>query len=87
MKNMVILATEYKAIQNKIKALQEEQEQKRNEIIEQMDGQNIVTVGQYTIRNQLVTSERLNTKALKNDYPLLCEEYTEKQETTRFTIG
>ena len=87
MKNMVILATEYKAIQNKIKALQEEQEKKRNEIIEQMDGQSVVTCGQYTIRNQLVTSERLNTKELKKDYPLLCEGYTEKQETTRFTIG
>lgn len=86
MANLLIMATTYKTLKAKETALKTEMDAVRAEIIKAMDGQEKVVCGQYTITNQTITSNVLNTTRLKAERPDVAEEFTEEKETTRFTV-
>ena len=87
MKNLLIMATEYKSIISKENALKAEKDALKADMIKAMGGKEKVVCGQYTIRNQVVISNVLNTARLKAEKPDVAEEYTEEKTTTRFTVG
>ena len=83
---MLIMATEYKTLKARETAIKAEMEALKAEMIKAMDGADKVTCGQYTITNQIITSNVLNTARLKAERPDVAEQYTEEKETTRFTV-
>lgn len=86
MKNLLIMATEYKAMKAKEQALKNEMETLKADIITAMDGQKKVIVGQYTITNEIIVSHVLNTKRIKEERPDIAETFTEEKEAPRFTV-
>ena len=85
-RNLLIMATEYKAMKAKEQALKAEMDALKAEMIASMNGQEKVVIGQYTIQNQTIISNVLNTARLKAEKPEIAEEYTEEKETSRFTV-
>lgn len=86
MKNLLIMATEYKSMKAKADALKAEMDALKAEMINAMDGKEKVVCGQYTIQNQTIISNVLNTSRLKAERPDVVEMYTEEKETSRFTV-
>ena len=86
MKNMLIMATEYKALKARESALKAEMDALKADMLKLMDGAEKVVCGQYTIQNQTIISNVLNTKRLQAERPDVAEEYTETKESTRFTV-
>lgn len=85
-KNLLIMATEYKTLKAKENALKAEMDALKAEMITALDGREKVVIGQYTISNQIITSNVINTKRLQAERPDVAEEFTEEKETTRFTV-
>lgn len=46
-----------------------------------------VTAGDYVVRYKTVTSNRLDSKALKSDLPDVYSKYTKESTSRRFTIN
>jgi len=86
MANTLINATKYMKLKKQMDALKAEMDALKAEMIEDMDGAEKVTCGQYTITNQTIKSRVIDTKRLKEERPDIAEEFTEEKETTRFII-
>lgn len=86
MANLLIKATQYKAIQARMKDLQAELEELKAEIVSGMDGQEKAVVGQYTIWNKTVSSMRFDTKTFEQENPELANRYKKESVCTRFEI-
>ena len=85
-KNMLILATEYKAMKAKEEQLKIEMDALKAEMISAMNGEQQVVCGQYKITYQTIVSNVINTKALEKDFPELVKDYRTEKETKRFTV-
>lgn len=85
-KNLLILCTEYKSMKARMEAMKAELEAMKAEIIPLMNGQEKVTIGQYTVTLQEITSHVIDTKRLKAEKPDIAEQYTEEKTSERFTV-
>ena len=79
-------AREYREILAEIKALQEQADAIKADLIAEMDArqQDAVSAGAYTIRYTVYESSRVNTARLKADG--LYDQYSSKQTALRFTV-
>ena len=68
------VSEEITALEDRIKAHMEQEEV------------SIITTAEYQIRWVEITSSRLDTTALKHDYPNLAQNYTNTTVTRRFTL-
>ena len=68
------VSEEITALEDRIKAHMEQEEV------------TIITTAEYQIRWVEITSSRLDTAALKHDYPNLTQNYTNTTVTRRFTL-
>ena len=86
---MEIHARNYRAIQAQIKALEEQQDLIKAEMIAEMDAQQAeeVRAGEYTIRYKLVSSNRFDSTAFKKTHPALYADFTKESVSTRFTVS
>jgi len=80
-------AESYKKLQHYIKALQEDLDRQKAEIIEMMEGADSVTVNAFIIKNQTVETTRLDTKTIKAQLPEIYNRFAVKTTSTRFTIS
>ena len=86
MKNMLILATEYKALKARENALKAEMDALKAEMIKRMEGAEKVVCGQYTIQNQTIVSNVFDTKRFETENPKIAEAYKVEKTTSRFTV-
>ena len=86
MANLLIMATEFKSMKAKEKALKAEMAELEKKMIDAMNGAEEVTCGQYTISYKTIVSNVLNTSRLKAERPEVAEEFTEEKTTSRFTV-
>jgi len=64
-----------------------EQKQKAENLLKEMLGENeIGTAGNRVVTWKSVSQERLDSKTLKAEHPVLCKKYTNKTSYRRFTI-
>ncbi|MCL2226258.1 MAG: hypothetical protein FWB97_01320 [Oscillospiraceae bacterium] len=84
-----IVATEYRALQAEIKALEEQADALKQTMIKEMDARQAekLQAGAFEIRYTLVESSRLDSKKLKADHADLCAQYTSKTTSTRFQVA
>ena len=84
---MELHARNYRTIQAQIKALEEQQDLIKAEMIAEMDARQAeeVRAGEYTIRYKLVESNRVDTAALKAAG--IYDQYTKKSTAIRFTVS
>lgn len=85
-----------KQIVNRVKKLLDLEAQKaalekqigavKAEIQADMQDTDELRAGAYLIRWPVVKSERVDTSAMRKDYPNLCTEYTKTVESRRFSI-
>ena len=82
-------AREYRDIQAEIKALEEQADALKQQMIKHMDNVRAdeLRVGEYTIRYKLVESSRLDSSALKAAQPEIFDAYTKKTTSTRFQVA
>lgn len=86
MANMLIMATTYKTLKAKEKALQEEIKALQADMITAMAGKEKVTCGQYVISNQTITSHNIDVKRLQAEKPDIANEFMTEKVTSRFTV-
>ena len=79
-------ARDYREIMAEIKALQEQADYLKAELIAEMDARqaDAVAAGAFTIRYTAYESTRVDTKALKSAG--LYEQYSSKQTALRFSV-
>ena len=79
-------ARDYREIMAEIKALQEQADFLKSELIAEMDARQAeaVAAGAFTIRYTAYESTRVDTKALKSAG--LYEQYSSKQTALRFSV-
>ena len=79
-------AKDYREIMAEIKALQEQADFLKSELIAEMDARQAeaVAAGAFTIRYTAYESTRVDTKALKSAG--LYEQYSSKQTALRFSV-
>jgi predicted phage-related endonuclease len=82
-------AREYREIQAEIKALQEQAETLKQNMMDEMDCRNVekLEVGEYTIRWGLYESSRLDTAKLKAEHGDLYAAYSKTMCSTRFSVA
>ena len=86
-KNLLILITEYKAKKAQEKAIKNEIESVKKEILPLLNGQDEVICGQYMVRNKEVKTKRIDTDRLFAEHPEINPaDYTEYTVSTRFTV-
>ncbi len=85
--DMTATAKAYRELQAEIKALEEQADTLKQQMIREMDTRNIdrLTAGEYTIRWGLYESSRLDTAAIKAAG--LYEQYSKKTVATRFQVA
>ena len=86
MKNILAKLTTYKAKKNMIDQLEKELESLKNEIVEYMNGQEEITVGQYKATNKDCTRNGIDEKQLKEKYPVIAEEMKKTTVYKRFSV-
>ena len=86
---LTTVATEYRELQNAIKALEEQAETLKQAMIREMDAQQAekMQAGPFEIRYTLVESSRLDTAKLKADHADLYAAYTKRTTSTRFQVA
>ena len=84
--DMEVRARTYREILAEIKALQDQADAIKAELIAEMDArqQDAVAAGEYTIRYTVYESSRINTAQLKADG--LYAQYSSKQTALRFSV-
>jgi len=89
MTNIETTAREYREIQAEIKALEEQADTLKQQMIAEMDSRNVekLEAGEYTIRWSLYESSRLDSAKLKVDHADLCATYSKKTVSTRFQVA
>lgn len=76
-----------------LKALQDELQAEITAIEDELkaymlsSGQEEISVDVFKVRYKLVESQRLNTTALKANFPDLCKQYTKTTTTRRFSVA
>lgn len=77
-----------KELEALIREAEAEAEALKDEIKREMYMRNTdeMNVGRYTVRWKVVVSNRLDSKALKNDVPHIYRAYLKQSESTRFSI-
>lgn len=77
---------EWEALQ---KEMEEIMENLKDEIKAEMDAQDteLMHVGIFTIRYQTITSNRIDTKAIKLELPELAARYTKPSVSRRFQVA
>ena len=82
-------AREYRSIQAEIKALEDQADALKQQMIRHMDAQQAdeLRAGEYVIRYTLVESNRLDSKALKAAQPEIFDAYTKRTTSTRFQVA
>ena len=81
-KKLKELEEQYKELESSIDALKDELKAALAE-----NGEDEHNTGSYIIKNQLVTSNRLDNKALKKDLPDVYQKYSKESSSKRFTIS
>ena len=87
---MDIAASEYRLIKAQIKALEEQLEVLKTQMIAEMDAQQVDvvrTASGYVVRYSLVESNRLDTARLKKDHEQLYQTYLKNSVSTRFQVA
>ncbi len=86
---MTTTAHEYREIQAQIKALEEEADALKQQMIREMDAQQVdkLEAGEYTIRWSLYESSRLDSKKLKAEHSDLYAAYSKATTSTRFSVA
>jgi len=82
-------ARDYRELQAEIKALEEQAEALKQQMIREMDARqaDIMTAGAYTIRYNVVGSNRLDGTKLKDEQPDIYSQYTKLTTSLRFQIA
>ena len=86
---LTTVATEYRTIQQEIKALEEQADALKQTMIREMDAQQAekLQAGPFEIRYTLVESSRLDSTKLKADHADLYAAYTKRTTSTRFQVA
>ena len=82
-------ARAYREIQAEIKALEEQADALKQQMIKEMDARNLekLEAGEYTIRWGLYESNRLDSAKLKADHGDIYAAYTKRTTATRFQVA
>lgn len=82
-------ARTYREIQAEIKALEEQADALKQQMIREMDARQAdsITAGEYTIRYSLYESSRLDSAKLKADHGDLYATYSKRTTSTRFSVA
>lgn len=82
-------ARAYRELQAEIKALEEQADAIKQQMIHEMDARNIekLEAGEYTIRWSLYESNRLDSTKLKTEQPDIYAAYTKVTTATRFQVA
>ena len=80
------LCREYKELQRLQEELSAELEAIKEKLREAMQGADVLSTGEYKITDQLVTSSRLDSGALKKALPEVAAQFTKTTQARRFTI-
>lgn len=82
-------ARTYREIQAEIKALEEQADALKQQMIREMDARQAdsLTAGEYTIRYGLYESSRLDSAKLKADHSDLYAAYSKRTTSTRFSVA
>ena len=86
---LTVTAKTYRQIQAEIKALEEELDALKQQMIREMDARQVesLNAGEYTIRYTIYESSRLDSAKLKADYADLYAQYSKKTASTRFQVA
>jgi len=86
---MATTAKTYREIQAEIKALEEQADALKQQMIGEMDARQAdeLTAGEYTIRYSLYESSRLDSAKLKAEHADLYAAYTKRTTATRFQVA
>jgi len=84
--DMAARAEAYRRVLSEIKALQDEADAIRAELVAEMDARKVdaVTAGAFTVRYSAYQSTRVDTAKLKADG--LYDQYSSKQTALRFSV-
>ena len=88
-KDITIVAKDYREIQAMIKELEAEADALKQTIINEMDARQVekLEAGEYTIRWNLIESSRLDATALKKALPEIAAQFTRSTTSTRFQVA
>jgi len=86
---MATTARAYRNIQAEIKALEEQADALKQQMIQEMDARGVdeLAAGDYTIRWNLYESSRLDSAKLRAEHGDLYASYTKKATATRFQVA
>ena len=89
MSTITATARAYREIQAEIKALEEQAEALKQQMIRELDamGTEELAAGEYTIRWSLYESTRLDGAKLKADHADLYSAYSKRTASTRFSVA
>lgn len=85
-KSIESLAAEYVEYKRIVKEAEQTLTELQKQLVDLMNDNEETQAGVYTVRNKKCKRESLDTKALKRDYPLMCERYTKKTNYNRFSV-
>lgn len=87
--DMTAAARAYRELQAEIKALEEQADTLKQQMIREMDARNADTLqaGEYTIRWSLYESSRLDSAKLKAEQADIYSQYIKKTVSTRFQVA
>lgn len=88
MKNLLATITEYKALKAQAESLLEKANEKKEELINYMQGKELekLTCGQYTAKLITCTKKSLDEKFIRLNYPEVAKQAEKETEYKRFTV-
>ena len=89
MTELTAVARNYKEIQAEIKALQEQADALKQQIITEMDSlqADSLQAGEYTIRYIAYETTRIDTTVLRRELPDLADKYSKTTTALRLTVA
>lgn len=81
------LCNEYRENKRLIEDLQAMNDELKTEILQIMDGRDVLAEGATKCTNKLVSSARFDTKGFSKDHPDLYEAYTHTSAYARFIVS
>lgn len=86
---MATTAKTYREIMAEIKALEEQADGLKQQMIREMDSRGVdeMNAGEYTVRWNLCESSRLDSAKLKADHGHLYAAYSKRTTSTRFQVA
>jgi predicted phage-related endonuclease len=86
---LTVTARTYRELQAEIKALEEQADALKQQMIREMDARSAekLEAGEYTIHWGLYESSRLDSAKLKADHADLYSQYSKKTVSTRFQVA